>query len=273
MPAKQHRSARNALLCALLAGCLWLTGCGGDGLLPGGGAAPRPAYAGSLPQLCEPAEGAPIAIFETSLGEIRAQLFPDEAPLAVTNFTELAGDGYFDGLSFHRVVEGFVVQSGDATGTGLGGRTIWGRAYPVEYSGAVRHYAGALCAAFSEDEPVSGSSQFYMVAARPGSVDEAQQAALQAAGLPAEALDAYAAQGGLPYLDNTDTVFGQVYEGMEVVDAIAAARTDENGRPEEEIELIRVTLSTYSAADAAGADDADSAPAGTPASTPADNAG
>ncbi len=261
MPAKQHRFARNALLCALLAGCLLLTGCGDGGLLSGGGGAPeRPAYTGSLAQLSTPAEGAPIAIFETSLGEIRAQLFPDEAPLAVTNFTTLAEDGYFDGLVFHRVVEGFVVQSGDGTGTGLGGRTIWGRAYPVEYSGAVRHYAGALCAAFSEDEPVSGSSQFYMVAAQPGSVDEAQRAALEAAGLPAEALDAYTAQGGLPYLDNTDTVFGQVYAGMEVVDAIAAVKTDENGRPEEDVALIRVTISTYSAADAAPAADADSAP-------------
>ena len=69
MPAKQHRVARNALLCALLAGCLLLTGCGDGGLLPGGGAPERPAYTGSLAQLSTPAEGAPIAIFETSLGD------------------------------------------------------------------------------------------------------------------------------------------------------------------------------------------------------------
>lgn len=263
----RHRRCRavRGLACMLLAGlacAAGLAGCGGEGTGPGGAAAERPAYTGSLAQLSAPAEGAAIAIFETSLGEIRAQLFFEDAPMAVTNFTTLAQQGYFDGLTFHRVVDGFVIQSGDGTGTGLGGRTIWGTPYPVEYSAAVRHYAGALCAAFSQDEPVSGSSQFYFVAARPGSVEQALLDQLAAAGLPQEALDAYAAQGGLPYLDNTDTVFGQIYQGLDVLDAIAAVPVDENSRPIEDVVLQRVTISTYSAAAAQAGSAGDAASSG-----------
>lgn len=250
---------------ALLAAAL-LAGCGGDG--PGGRkeTIERPAYQGGVAQLSAPAEGAPIAIFDTSLGEIRAQLFAQDAPLAVQNFTSLAQEGYYDGITFHRAVYGFVVQSGDAGGDGLGGRTIWGRPYPVEYSGRVRHYSGALCAAFSQDDPVSGGSQFYFVAALPGALDEGLRAQMEGAGWPEDALEAYAQVGGLPYLDNTDTVFGQVYQGMEVVDAIARAETDENGRPLEEITLNSVTIASYSAAEAApsGGSDADAPASSTP---------
>lgn len=223
----------------------------------------RPAYSGDVFQLSMPKEGAQIAVFDTSLGEVRAQLFGQDAPLAVQNFISLAQEGYYDGLIFHRAVYGFVVQSGDAGGDGLGGRTIWGQPYPVEYSGRLRHYSGALCAAFSQDEPVSGGSQFYFVAALPGALEDEVTAQMESAGWPGEARDAYAQVGGLPYLDNTDTVFGQVYEGMEVVDAIACAETDEEGRPLEEITLYSVTIGTYSAANAgadAGADPAGSAP-------------
>ncbi len=238
--------------CALLA-VLLLAGCGEGGRGGRREKIERPQYDGEIPQLCEPAEGALIAVFDTSLGEIRAQLFAQDAPLAVQNFTSLAQEGYYDGLSFHRAVYGFVVQSGDAGGEGLGGRTIWGRPYPVEYSGRVRHYSGALCAAFSQDEPVSGGSQFYFVAALPGEPDEGLRAQMESAGWPEEAREAYAQVGGLPYLDNTDTVFGQVYQGMEVVDAIARAETDETGRPLEEITIRSVTIASYSAADAAPA--------------------
>lgn len=223
----------------------------------------RPAYSGGASQLSAPEEGAVIAVFDTSLGEIRAQLFSREAPLAVQNFISLAQEGYYDGITFHRAVYGFVVQSGDAGGDGLGGRTIWGQPYPVEYSSRLRHYSGALCAAFSQDEAVSGGSQFYFVAALPGALGDEVSAQMESAGWPEETRDAYAQVGGLPYLDNTDTVFGQVYKGMEVVDAIACAETDEEGRPLEEITLYSVTIGSYSAADAdadTGADPPASAP-------------
>lgn len=247
MPVKQGIR----LFCTLLLAALALAGCGGGDAKARKEPFERPEYSGGVAQLCAPEEGETIAIFDTSLGEVRARLFGRDAPLAVQNFTTLAQEGYYNGLTFHRAVYGFVVQSGDAGGGGLGGRSIWGQPYPVEYSGRLRHYSGALCAAFSQDEAVSGGSQFYFVAALPGALGEDLAAQMESAGWPEEVRDAYAQVGGLPYLDNTDTVFGQVYEGMEVVDAIARAETDEEGRPLEEITLYSVSIQSCTAADAA----------------------
>ena len=250
----KHKAKRLAALVLGLALVLAAAGCGEAGGSEKKEKVERPAYDGPAAQLAAPAEGETIAIFDTSLGEIRARLFSQSAPLAAANFVALAEKGYYDGLVFHRSVYGFVVQSGDGSGEGLSGRTIWGEPYPVEYSSQVHHYAGALCAAFSQDEPVSGSSQFYFVAALPGSLTAELRAQLEAAGWPQETIDAYAAVGGLPYLDNTDTVFGQVYEGMEVVDAIARAETDENDRPVEEITLNSVVITSYAPAPEDAAD-------------------
>lgn len=241
---------------AFLAACLMaagvLTGCGGDP--QPGDTVKRPAFESSEVQFTAPAEGDTIAIFDTSAGEVRAVLYPDLAPMAVDNFVGLANQGYYNGLTFHRAEYGFVVQSGDGTGTGLGGSTIWnGNPFPAEYTDKLHHYAGALCAANSPDADPSTTSQFYFVQALPSSVDKAAREALEGAGVRQEVIDAYAAVGGLPYLDNTDTVFGQVYEGMEVVDAIAGAETDENGKPLEEVTLNSVTISIYGAPDPAPA--------------------
>src|SRR5699024_9737248 len=196
-----------------------------------------------------------IAIFDTSLGEVRAVLYPDAAPMAVENFAGLARTGYYDGTVIWRSEYGFAVQGGDATGTGTGGSNIFSNnPYPLEASADLRHYAGALCAAFaSGGEAEGGNSQFYFVTALPGSVDKAMQDELAANGYTESQIAAYAAAGGLPYLDNTDTVFGQVYAGMEVVDAMACVDTqqDEEGndtwRPTEEntITIESVTISTY----------------------------
>lgn len=206
-------------------------------------------------QFATPAEGDLIAIFTTSLGEVRAVLYPDAAPMAVYNFTGLARSGYYDGTVIWRSQYGFAVQGGDATGTGTGGSTIWSNnPYPLEADASLKHYAGALCAAFaSGGESTGGNSQFYFVAALPDSVDNAQQEQLAQNGYTEAQIAAYAAAGGLPYLDNTDTVFGQVYAGMDVVDAMACVETqeDEEGadtwRPTEEaaITIEKVTVTTY----------------------------
>lgn len=228
-----------------LAAALLLAGCGDGGILPGG--VNRPAVESSELQFTGPAEGDTIAIFDTSQGEIRAVLYPDKAPMAVENFVGLAQQGYYDNTVFHRVVQDFVVQGGDGTGTGTGGTSIWkGNPYPMEYTDSLHHYAGALCAAFSPDSSVSGLSQFYFVEARPGLSDE-QKTQLSDAGFRQEVIDAYTAAGGLPYLDGTDTVFGQVYQGMSVVDEIAGAAVDENSRPTEDVVLRSVTIETYTA--------------------------
>ena len=230
------------LACVLAAGTL--AGCSGEA--EPGQTVKRPAYECAETQFTAPAAGDTIAVFQTSAGEVRTVLYPELAPMAVDNFVGLADQGYFDGLEFHRVIWGFAVQSGDATGTGLGGSTIWnGNPFPAEYTDRLHHYAGALCAACSPDESPSTLSQFYFVQALPDSVSGADKQALLDAGVRQEVADAYDAVGGLPYLDNTDTVFGQVYEGMEVVDAIAGAETDENGKPLEPVILERVIIGVY----------------------------
>ena len=238
-----------AALCCLILTAGLLTACGSktpSGLVKK--KVDRPEYESGLVQFAQPQEGDTIAVFSTSKGEVRAVLYPDAAPMAVENFMGLAEEGFYNGKPFHRVLYGFVAQSGDADGSGTSGRTIWNNnPYPPEFSGGLHHFPGALCAAFSPDEQVSGGSQFYFVQAIPGSVDETAQQQLAESGWPQEVIDAYAAVGGLPYLDYTDTVFGQVYEGMDVIDKIALADTDENGRPEDEILVKEVTLETYQA--------------------------
>ena len=101
-------------------------------------------------QFAAPSDGDTIAIFSTSLGEVRAVLYPDAAPMAVYNFVGLARSGYYDGTIIWRSQYGFAVQGGDATGTGAGGSTIWSNApYPLEADASLKHYAGALCVAFA----------------------------------------------------------------------------------------------------------------------------
>lgn len=234
-----------ALLLALLCGC-------GSGKK----AAPtRGEIASEERQFVAPADGDLIAIFTTSLGEVRAVLYPDAAPMAVYNFVGLARTGYYNNTVIWRSQYGFAVQGGDATGTGTGGSTIWSNnPYPLEADANLKHYAGALCAAFASGGDVTGgNSQFYFVTALPDSVDQTQQEQLAQNGYSESQIAAYAAAGGLPYLDNTDTVFGQVYQGMDVVDAMACVNTqqDEEGnetwRPTEEdtITIESVTISTY----------------------------
>ena len=236
-----------AVLCCLVLAAGLLTGCGEKA--PNGlkkKKVDREPYQSELAQFAMPQAGDPIAVFHTGEGEIRAVLYPDQAPMAVENFIGLAEEGFYNDMPFHRVLYGFVVQGGDADGTGHSGRTIWNNnPYPKEMSGALRHYPGALCAAFSPEEPISGGSQFYFVQALPGAVDESLIQQLTENGTEQAVIDAYSAVGGLPYLDYTDTVFGQVYEGMDVVDEIARRDTDENGLPDDAILIEEVTIEAY----------------------------
>ena len=127
------------------------------------------------------------AVFTTAKGEIRVTLFPNEAPLTVANFANLAGRGYYDGLKFHRVIANFMIQGGDPTGTGRGGP---GYNFADEFSPLRRHdSAGVL--SMANAGPGTNGSQFFIT------------------------------HGRTPHLDGRHTVFGQVASGQEVVDAIA----------------------------------------------------
>lgn len=240
-----------ALICLGLCAAL-LAGCGKEGGKPSHKTEKRPdTIESSELQFQTPAEGAPIAIFGTSYGQVRAVLYPEQAPMAVENFTQLAKQGYYNGITFHRVIEGFLVQTGDATGQGNGGTTCWnGMPFPVELSAKLHHYSGALAMAHMGSDTTANFSQFYFVQTPSDSISDEAAQKLAESGLPEQAAAAYKAAGGAPYLDNLYTVFGQVYEGMEVIDEIAAAaEVDAGYRPKEDILLEWVVISSYGAPD------------------------
>lgn len=186
-----------------------------------------------------PKKGDETARMETSLGTIDLMLFPAAAPKAVENFLTHAKNGYFDGLLFHRVIRGFMIQSGDPQGTGMGGESIWGRPFENEVSDAARNFRGALCMANAG--PDTNGSQFYVIQAGP-----VPENLLGRCGLTAgEAFEKYRDFGGAPWLDGGYTVFGQATAGLDVVDKIAAVRTDASDRPLEDVRILKISVKKY----------------------------
>ncbi len=204
----------------------------------------RPEIQSEELQFTTPEDGDTIAIFATSLGEISAVLYPEHAPQACENFIALANEGFFDETTFSRVASEFCVQGGFATdGTA---HTIWNdNPYPIETTDVLHHYAGALCAPVNENG--LASSPFYFMQSLPEAVPESTLTELETLGVRAEVIEAYKTVGGEPYLDYTDTVFGQVYDGMDIVDAISGVAVDEDEKPLEDVILHSVTIETYSA--------------------------
>lgn len=153
-----------------------------------------------------------VAIMNTDYGEIDIVLFDEQAPKAVENFVTHAKEGYYDGLTFHRVINDFMIQGGDPTGTGSGGESIWGEPFEDEFSYELYNFRGALSMANSGSN--TNGSQFFIV--------QAPTMTQELSGFPQLVEEKYHEVGGTPWLDQVHTVFGQVIQGMEVVDAIAA---------------------------------------------------
>ncbi|HXV27403.1 MAG TPA: peptidylprolyl isomerase, partial [bacterium] len=164
---------------------------------------PEPA----LPALTEPQGEQTVKIrIQTTKGDIDAVLFPEEAPKTVENFVTLANKNFYDGIIFHRVIPGFMVQTGDPTGTGRGGP---GYQFADEFSPKLRHNkAGVLSMANSG--PNSNGSQFFITVAP------------------------------TPWLDDKHSVFGEVTGGMDVVEEIVNVPRDGRDKPREEIKMLRV---------------------------------
>lgn len=187
------------------------------------------------PQLsAEVAENESLVEFTTSMGTMQIKLFPDVAPKAVENFLTHAEDGYYDGLTFHRVMEDFMIQTGDPTGTGGGGESIYGTPFEDEFHDHLFNIRGAL--SMANAGPGTNGSQFFIVQG-PTAVDEADFTVEY----PEEIRDAYLEQGGAFWLDGQHTVFGQVIEGMEVIDAIAAVETAED-KPVEDVTIDSIEI-------------------------------
>ena len=156
----------------------------------------------------------PIVTIEMENGDImKAELYPDVAPNTVNNFISLVNKGYYDGIIFHRVIRGFMLQGGDPTGTGMGGskQNIKGECAANGVKNPISHKRGVISMARS-NRPDSASSQFFICHA-----------------------DA-------TFLDGQYAAFGHVTEGMDVVDRIANVRTDGNDRPMIDMQMAHVTL-------------------------------
>ena len=191
----------------------------------------------------EPKSGDTIVIMHTNFGDVKFLMFPEVAPKTVENFVTHAKESYYDGLIFHRVIDGFMIQGGDPTGTGRGGESIWGDAFEDEFSPEAHNFRGAL--SMANAGPDTNGSQFFIVQAGP--VDErmvpmlARQYGVK---LDEETKAKYAELGGTPWLDNHHTVFGQVIEGMDVVDTIASQPVGYQDKPVNDIVIEKMTVET-----------------------------
>ncbi|MBP0980651.1 MAG: peptidylprolyl isomerase [Oscillospiraceae bacterium] len=257
--------------------------------------------AGYLPQFNEPESGTPIVTLHTSMGDIKMMLFPQAAPKAVENFVTHCENGYYDNVTFHRVIEEFMIQGGDPLGNGTGGESIWDADFEDEFSDNLHNFRGALSMANAGYG--TNGSQFFIVqhdakqypnsgmtvtpenrdnvmmmmlgnseiyngtmlmnerAAQPGVTNEEMQKyvgelnaniqAVMGAGVTDEvkarfsaAAEKYIEVGGAPNLDFKHTVFGQVLEGMDVVDAIARVEKNTADKPNTDVVIKSATVET-----------------------------
>ncbi len=181
--------------------------------------------------------GDTIVTIRTNRGDIKVKLLPEAAPKAVENFVTHAKNGYYDGIIFHRVIRDFMIQGGDPTGTGMGGESIWGKEFADEFSDKARNFRGAL--SMANAGPGTNGSQYFIVQAGPETMDERMFPMLKRQGksFSEDAVSAYMEKGGTPWLDGAHTVFGQVIEGMDIVDKIAAVKVDRNSKPYDEVSI------------------------------------
>ncbi len=186
----------------------------------------------------DPTQAKEVAVIKTNHGDIKVMLFPEVAPKAVENFTTHAKNGYYDGIIFHRVIRDFMIQGGDPLGKGFGGESIWGEPFADEFSLEALNFKGALSMANSG--PGTNGSQFFIVQA--GSVDARLIAQMEDAGYPVEAIEKYKEVGGTPWLDFRHTVFGQVIEGLDVVDEIASVPVGMNDKPLDDVVILGIDL-------------------------------
>lgn len=194
-----------------------------------------------MKQLDKPQKGETMAVMHTSMGDIAIRLFADKAPKTVENFTTHAKNGYYDGLKFHRVINDFMIQGGDPRGNGTGGESIWGGSFADEFDVELHNLRGAL--SMANAGPNTNGSQFFIVQAKttdPGLIAQMKNIPDS---FPADTVAAYEQVGGTPHLDFRHTVFGQVYDGMDVVDAIAAVETDVNDAPLEDVIITSIDVS------------------------------
>ncbi len=194
------------LLLTLSASMLLMTGCSGSGSTPPADdkQPPKP----EKEKAAAPAVKNRIARFETNKGTFRIELAEDKAPITTKNFIDLANKGFYDGVIFHRVIDGFMIQGGDPTGTGRGGP---GYKIPDEFHAELKHDSAGILS-MANAGPNTGGSQFFITL------------------------------GPTPHLNNRHAVFGKVIEGLDVVKAIGKTATGPGDRPLEDVVMKKVTI-------------------------------
>ncbi len=280
---------RNIMLCGLLAACCAISGCSKPDDTASieattGNSAQSQQTVGNIGDVALQS-GDIIAEFEIEgYGTIKAKLYPEIAPTGVDNFVKLAKDGFYDGLTIHRVMKGFMLQGGSLNGDGTGGEAADGGDFGVEVTEDMRHFYGALCYANAAD---SNTCQFYIVnnnesqditqldlegirytadmygayadLFEDGSREKEAYSAMQKyySNLAAftenasdEVIAKYKEVGGTPSLDGGYTVFGQVYEGFDVIDDISSCSVELNAaeelsKPIETITIKSVKITEY----------------------------
>ncbi|HFU3729416.1 TPA: peptidylprolyl isomerase [Streptococcus suis] len=198
----------------------------------------------SFPQLSsEIAENEAAVKIKTTEGDITIKLFPEQAPLTVENFLTHAKNGYYNGTIFHRVIKDFMIQGGDPLGNGTGGESIWagkgttidaGYGFKDEISAFLYNIRGSL--SMANAGAGTNGSQFFI---NQNTTDMSSQ--LSTSSYPGKIIEAYK-NGGNPNLDGKHTVFGQVIEGMDIVDKIASVETDSSDKPKTDVKIEAIEI-------------------------------
>ena len=158
-----------------------------------------------------------VAVIKTNMGTIEIELFADQTPKTVENFVGLSEKGYYNGVIFHRVIDSFMIQGGDPTGTGRGGESFWGGKFADEFVPTLRHDDPGILSMANAGPNTNGSQFFITLVAT-------------------------------PWLDGKHTVFGKVINGMDVVLAIGKVKTGAGDKPVEDVVMEQVTIEMRPAA-------------------------
>lgn len=156
-------------------------------------------------------EKRPIVQVETNQGTFEIALRPDIAPKASENFLKHAESGYYNGIIFHRVIKGFMIQGGDPTGTGRGGKSIWGAPFEDEVTDSAKFDRQGLLA-MANSGPKTNGSQFFITTA------------------------------ATPWLNKKHTIFGEVVKGYDVIQKIESTKVAPGDRPVDEVKIIKMTV-------------------------------
>lgn len=193
----------------------------------------------NYPQLNTEINGNEIKlIMHTNKGDMTFKLLPDVAPKTVENFVTHAKNGYYNGVTFHRVINDFMVQGGDPTATGMGGESIYGEPFEDEFSKEAFNIYGALSMANAGAH--TNGSQFFIV--QMNEVPESMLSQLADGGWPEPIVKAYAETGGTPWLDQKHTVFGQLIEGKDTLEDIANTKVGPQDKPLHDITIDSIEI-------------------------------